>query len=79
MNFFKLHNLLALILTLVSCTIQAKDITLAEILALPAAPHGVVIEIVTSDEAGLSWALPQAQNAVAQLRAKFKDLCLLRL
>jgi len=74
MNIFKPHNLLALILTLVSGTIHAKDITLEEILALPAAPHGVVIEIVTSDEAGLSWALPQAQNAVAKLRAKFKDL-----
>ena len=69
-----LFRLLALTLSLVSCTIHAKDISLQEILALPAAPPGVVIEIVTADAEGLSWALPQAQNAVAKLRAKFKDL-----
>ena len=69
-----LFRLLALTLSLVSCTIHAKDISLQEILALPAAPPGVVIEIVTADAEGLSWALPQAQNAVAKLREKFKDL-----
>ena len=29
---------------------------------------------MTSDRAGLSWALPQAQNVVTKLRKKFKDL-----
>lgn len=74
MNFINLRNLLALILTLLSCTLHAKDISLKEILALPAAPPGVVIEIVTSGAEGLRWALPQAQEAVAQLRAKFRDV-----
>jgi hypothetical protein len=74
MNFINLRNLLALILTLLSCTLHAKDISLNEILALPATPPGVVIEIVTSDAEGLRWALPQAQEAVAQLRAKFRDV-----
>lgn len=69
-----LLRLFVLALLLMSCAAHAKDISLKEILALPAAPPGVVIEIVTSDEEGLRWALPQAQNAVAKLRAKFKDL-----
>lgn len=69
-----LLRLLALALLLMSCTVQAKNISLKDILALPAAPSGVVIEIVMPDEEGLRWALPQAQNAVAKLREKFKDL-----
>ena len=74
MNIFNLRNLLVLTLTLVSCTIHAKDVSLKEILALPSAPPGVVIEIVTPEDEGLRWALPQAQNAVMKLRGKFKDL-----
>ena len=69
-----LLRLLALALMLMSCTAHAKDISLKDILALPATPPGVVIEIVTSDEEALHWALPQAQDAVAKLRAKFKEL-----
>ena len=69
-----LFRLLAPALMLMSCAAHAKDISLHDILALPTAPPGVVIEIVTSDSNGLRWALPQAQQAVAQLRGKFKDL-----
>ena len=69
-----IFRLLALALMLMSCAAQARDVSLKEILALPSAPPGVVIEIVTSYNEGLSWALPQAQNAVAQLRARFKDV-----
>ncbi len=74
MNFFNSRNLLALALMLMSCAAQAKDMTLKDILALPVAPPGVVIEIVTADAEGLRWALPKAQDAVTQLRSKFKDL-----
>ena len=52
----------------------AKDYTLKEILALQTAPDGVVIEIVTGDDAGLSWALPMTQKVVKKLRDRFKDL-----
>lgn len=74
MNLFGLRIFFTLILILASCTGHARDISLKQILALPSAPSGVVIEIDTSDEEGLSWALPQAQNAVAKLRAKFTEL-----
>ena len=74
MNFFNLRNLLVFILTLASFTIHAQDISLKEILALPSAPPGVVIEIVTPEDEGLRWALPQAQNAVTKLRGKFKEM-----
>ncbi len=69
-----LLRLLALTLVLFSSTVHAKNITLKDILALSAAPSGVVIEIVMPEAEGLRWALPQAQNAVAKLREKFKDL-----
>ena len=64
----------ALSLLLISCSVHAKSNALDEILALPAPPPGVVIEIVTPQAEGLKWALPQAQSAVAKLRAIFKDL-----
>ena len=41
--------------------------TLQNILDLTQAPEGVVIEIVTTDDSGLGWALPQAQTYVKQL------------
>jgi intracellular sulfur oxidation DsrE/DsrF family protein len=70
-----LLRLIALFLLLIdSVSAGANENTLTQLLALPSAPPGVVIEIDTSDEEGLSWALPQAQEAVAQLRAKFNAL-----
>lgn len=69
-----LLRLFALALMLMPCASHAQDISLKEILALPAAPPGVVIEIVTPEDEGLRWALPQAQSAVTKLREKFKDL-----
>ena len=52
----------------------AKENNLNDILTLTEAPDGVVIEIVTGDSAGLSWALPKSQEYVSQLRQRFKDL-----
>ena len=52
----------------------AKENSLNDILTLPEAPDGVVIEIVTGDSAGLSWALPKSQEYVSKLRQRFKDL-----
>ena len=57
-----------------SLTAFARDYTLNEVLALSSEPDGVVIEIVTGDAEGLSWALPRAQDYIKQLRARFPDL-----
>ena len=57
-----------------SFSIQAKEYSLKEILAMSATPHGVVIEIVTGDDAGLSWALPKSQKIIQKLRDSFTDL-----
>lgn len=57
-----------------SFTSHAKETSLENILALEEAPEGVVIEIVTGDNAGLSWALPRAQEYVKKLRQRFSDL-----
>lgn len=67
-------RLLALALMLFSCSVHARNNNLNDILALPSAPPGVVIEIVTPEAGGLKWALPEAQNTVALLRTKFTDL-----
>lgn len=37
-------------------------------------PIGVVFEIVTSDEAGLEWALPLTRRYIEQLRQRYPDL-----
>lgn len=52
----------------------ARDYTLNEVLEMPSEPDGVVIEIVTGDVEGLSWALPRAQDYIKQLRARFPEL-----
>ena len=74
MKFNSLRSLFALFMLFASVISHAKNNTLNDILAMPVAPPGVVIEIVTPEDEGLKWALPEAQNAVAKLRAKFKDL-----
>ncbi len=74
MKIYTLRTLLAIILLLGSGISLAKSNTLKDILELSAAPPGVVIEIVTPEDEGLKWALPEAQDAVAKLRVKFKDL-----
>jgi intracellular sulfur oxidation DsrE/DsrF family protein len=74
MALFILRVFAVCILLLPSLHAQAGGYTLAQLLTLPKAPDGVVIEIATSDKDALSWALPQAQNAVTKLREKFKDL-----
>jgi len=51
-----------------------EEYTLKNILALSEAPEGVVIEIVTKDDKGLSWALPRSQSYIKQLRQRFKEL-----
>lgn len=57
-----------------SLTVFARDYTLNEVLALSSEPDGVVIEIVTGDAEGLSWALPRAKDYIKQLRARFPEL-----
>lgn len=57
-----------------SLTALARDYTLNEVMEMPSEPDGVVIEIVTGDAEGLSWALPRAQDYIKQLRARFPDL-----
>ncbi len=57
-----------------SYSVHAKEYSLKEILALSNPPHGVVIEIVTGDDAGLSWALPKSQKIIQKLRGRFIDL-----
>lgn len=74
MSLFLLRLIALFLLLVASLNAGANENTLTQILALHTAPPGVVIEIVTSDEEGLSWALPEAQDAVAKLRAKFKEL-----
>lgn len=53
---------------------KTPDQKISEILALPAEPEGVVIEIVTYSEEGLNWALPKAQGYVKRLRQRFPEL-----
>lgn len=45
-----------------------------KLLALKEAPAGVVFEIVTGESNSLEWALPEMQNYIKELRAKFPDL-----
>jgi intracellular sulfur oxidation DsrE/DsrF family protein len=74
MKRFQLYLLSVLLLLPASFSTHAAEYTLARLLALPHAPDGVVIEIVTNDPAGLSWALPRAQEAVKQLHQRFARL-----
>jgi len=57
-----------------SLTALGKEYALNEVLALSTEPDGVVIEIVTGDATGLSWALPRVQDHIKQLRARFPEL-----
>jgi len=45
-----------------------------EILSLKEAPAGIVFEIVTGESNSLEWALPETQNYIKELRARFPDL-----
>ena len=45
-----------------------------EILLLKEAPAGVVFEIVTGEANSLEWALPETQNYIKELRARFPKL-----
>ena len=75
MRGFRWLTWLAIVaLASLSFPVSAKGTSLKEILAMPEAPEGVVIEIVTGDNAGLTWAIPRAQDYIKQLRQRFKDL-----
>jgi len=52
----------------------ASSTRLDTLLAAEQAPAGVVIEIVTGERAGLSWALPQAQLYIKKLRQRFPSI-----
>ena len=45
-----------------------------EILSLKQAPEGIVFEIVTGAANSLEWALPEVQNHIKRLRARFPKL-----
>ena len=45
-----------------------------EILSLKEAPAGIVFEIVTGESNSLEWTLPEAQNYIKELRARFPKL-----
>jgi len=45
-----------------------------EILSFKEAPAGVVFEIVTGESNSLEWALPETQNYIKELRARFPKL-----
>lgn len=45
-----------------------------EILSLKEAPAGIVFEIVTGESNSLEWALPETQNYIKELRARFPKL-----
>lgn len=60
-----------LLLPLLAC---AAGTTLDKVLASKQKPPGVVIEIVTGDQQGLNWALPQAQQYIEKLRQRFPGI-----
>ena len=59
---------LLLSLPLAAC---ASGTSIEKLLASDDVPAGVVIEIVTGDNQGLSWALPQAKAYIKQIRQRF--------
>lgn len=66
--------LLFCLLSLPALASLANASGIQPILDLKEAPDGVVIEIVTSDDDALEWALPRAQQYVKQLRQRFPQL-----
>ena len=68
----KIYKLTLLLAILFSGPLRAES--LQEILALPDAPTGVVIDIIESDASDLQRLIPQIQDATRQLRQRFKDL-----
>lgn len=51
-----------------------SDEQIEDILALKEAPAGIVFEIVTGEANSLEWALPEVQNHIKELRARFPAL-----
>lgn len=52
----------------------ANQVALEELLERPAAPHGVVFEIVDRDPGALEFALPWVKQASQRLKARFPTL-----
>lgn len=69
----KLRNLVCIALFF-PLAVHAAEIKLADILTLQETPAGVIIEIVTGDDKGLTWALPKARQYIEQLRQHFPNL-----
>lgn len=63
---------LALALLAWTCNVSAT--TLEQVLARPAAPPGVVFEVVDRDARALETALPWVKRAAEQLRSRFPNL-----
>ena len=66
--------LLPLILLIPLAACAASATSLEKILGQDGPPSGVIIEIVTGDQEGLSWALPLAKTYIKQLRQQFPKL-----
>ena len=60
----------ALLLLASLCVVQASD-DIDALLQRSEAPHGIVFEIVDSDESALEELLPAVQNAIERVRARF--------
>ena len=72
----QLTSLITLCLFLLGASANANDVSINSLLARHEVPEGVVIEIVTSDNKGLEWALPRAEDYIKQLRQRFPDLAI---
>lgn len=71
-TIFRLFLLQVLLcVPLIGC---ATSMTLDQVLNSEQQPPGVIIEIVTGDKEGLSWALPQAKSYIKKLRARFPSI-----
>lgn len=69
-----MHSLLKFIAVALILLGQASANTdVDNLLAQPAAPDGVVFEIVESDKSALEYLLPRVREAITRIREKFPD------
>ena len=73
----RLPILIVVSFLMVCQTLQAEaNHTLDHLLKQDEAPEGVVFEIITTDEAGLEWAIPHTHKYIKQLHEKFPQLAI---
>lgn len=73
-SFCKSSFIAGLFVLSFSASVSADEGQIKELLALKAAPVGVVFEVVSWDEAYLKTALDSFENYQKQLKAKFPDI-----